>query len=70
MQIKYSPDVDILVIKLSDKPIYESEHWAEQGIVVDYDENNEIVALEIFDWSKRKEIDLPFVGKLVPPAKL
>jgi uncharacterized protein YuzE len=70
MQIKYSPDVDILVIKLNNKPIYESEHWAEQGIVVDYDENNEIVALEIFDWSKRKEIDLPFIGKLLPTAKL
>jgi uncharacterized protein YuzE len=70
MQIKYSPDVDILVIKLSDKPIYESEHWADKGIVIDYDENDEIVALEIFDWSKRKEIDLPFRGKLLPSTKL
>jgi len=66
MQIRYSPEVDILVIKLSNKPVYESEHLAEQGVVIDYDENDEIVGLEIFDWSKRKEIDLPFIGKLMP----
>ena len=66
MQIKYSPEVDILVIKLSDKPVYESEHLAEEGVVVDYDENDEIVGLEIFDWSKRKKVELPFVGKLFP----
>jgi uncharacterized protein YuzE len=68
MQIKYSPDVDILVIKLSNKPVYESEHLAEQGIVIDYDENNEIVGLEIFGWSKRKKVELPFVGKLLPAS--
>ena len=63
MQVKYSPDVDILVIKLSDKPVYESEHLEEQGVIIDYDENDEIVGLEIFDWSKRDKIELPFVGK-------
>ena len=66
MQIRYSPDVDILVIKLSDKPVYESEHLVEQGIVVDYDENDEIVGLEIFGWSKREKVELPFIGKLIP----
>ncbi len=66
MQIRYSPEVDILVIKLSDKPVYESEHLAEQGIVVDYDRNDEIVGLEIFGWSKRKKVELPFTGKLLP----
>ncbi|WP_457569178.1 DUF2283 domain-containing protein [Desulfurobacterium sp.] len=63
MQIRYSPEVDILVIKLSDKPVYESEHLAEQGIVIDYDENNEVVGLEIFGWSKRENVELPIVGK-------
>ena len=66
MQVKYSPDVDILVIKLSDKPVYESEHLEEQGVIIDYDENDEIVGLEIFDWSKRDKVELPFVGKLLP----
>ncbi len=68
MQIRYSPDVDILVIKLSDKPVYENEHLAEQGIVIDYDENDEIVGLEIFGWSKRKKLELPFIGKLIPAS--
>ena len=68
MQIRYSPDVDILVIRLSNKPVCESEHLAEQGIVVDYDENDEIVGLEILDWSKRNKLDLPFVGKLIPAS--
>ena len=49
MQIRYSPDVDILVIKLSDKPVYESEHLAEQGIVIAYDENNESIQATCHD---------------------
>jgi uncharacterized protein YuzE len=47
-----------LVIKLSNKPVYESEHLAEQGIVIDYDENDEIVGLEIFGWSEREKRSL------------
>jgi len=56
--VRYSPEVDILVIKLSNKPVYESEHLAEQGIVIDYDENDEIVGLEIFGWSEREKRSL------------
>ena len=63
MQIEYSPEVDVLVIKLSNKPVYESEHLEEQGIVIDYDENNEVVGLEIFDWSQRRSIEVPLVCK-------
>jgi len=66
VEIRYSPDVDILVIKLNDRAPVESEYLEEQGIIVDYDENDEIVGLEIFDWSKRRKVELPFVGKLFP----
>ncbi len=66
MQIKYSPDVDILVIELSDKNPVDSEYLENEGIVIDYDENDEVVGLEIFNWSKRKKIELPFIGSLVP----
>ena len=65
MRIKYSPDVDILVIELSDRKPVESEHLEDEGIIVDYDENDEIVGLEIFDWSKRKDVKLPIVGKFL-----
>ena len=65
MRIKYSPDVDILVIELSDRKPVESEHLEDEGIIVDYDENDEIVGLEIFDWSKRRDVELPIVGKFL-----
>ena len=65
MRIKYSPDVDILVIELNDRKPVESEHLEDEGIIVDYDENDEIVGLEIFDWSKRKDVELPIVGKFL-----
>jgi uncharacterized protein YuzE len=64
MRIKYSPDVDILVIELNDKTPVESEYLEREGIIVDYDENNGIVGLEIFNWSKRKKVELPFMGTL------
>ncbi|SNZ10143.1 Uncharacterized protein YuzE [Persephonella hydrogeniphila] len=64
MQVKYDKDTDILTIKLSDKRPVESEHLVQQGIVIDYDENNNIIGLEIFDWSERKSIELPFKTKL------
>ncbi len=65
MQIKYDKDTDILVIKLTDKKPVESEHLIEQGIIIDYDENNNIIGLEILDWSERGNIELPFKTELV-----
>ena len=47
MRLQYSPDVDILVIELSDKAPVESEYLEDKGIIVDYDENDEIIGLEI-----------------------
>lgn len=63
MQIKYSAEVDILYIKLKDTPPVESEHLVEENLILDYDENDEIVGIEILDWSKRKEATLPLTGK-------
>ena len=60
MRIEYSPEVDILIIRLNDKPVCESEHLAEHGD--EYDEN--IAALEVFGWSQRKSVDISIVGKL------
>ena len=54
MRVKYSPDVDILIIELSDRTPVESEYLEDVGIVVDFDENNRIVAIEILSFSKRK----------------
>ncbi len=46
-KIRYSKDVDALVIELSDKPI---DHAEEEGqIIIHFSRNNEPVLIEIFD---------------------
>lgn len=62
MRIKYIPETDTLLIKLKDEPVAESEYIEGRGIVVDYNEKNEIVGYEIMGWSKieksGKELEL------------
>lgn len=50
VKIKYDAQVDILRIRLGDAAIEESEE-AEPGVIVDYDEQGQIVGLEILDAS-------------------
>jgi len=64
MQIKYDKNTDILTIRFTDKKPVDSEHFVEQGIVVDYDEKDNIIGLEIFDWSEKENIELPFKTEL------
>ncbi|RMG72268.1 MAG: DUF2283 domain-containing protein [Nitrospirae bacterium] len=46
-KIRYSKDVDALIIELSDKPI---DHAEEEGqIIIHFSKDNEPVLLEIFD---------------------
>lgn len=46
-KIRYSKDVDALLIELSDKPI---DHAEEEGqIIIHFSKDNEPVLLEIFD---------------------
>ena len=52
MKIKYDQEVDILVIKLSEAAIVESDE-EKKGIIIDYDEAGNIVRLEILDASKK-----------------
>ncbi|MBN3886383.1 MAG: DUF2283 domain-containing protein [Nostoc sp.] len=56
MKITYDPEVDILRIILSDVPIEDSDE-EKPGVILDYDEDGNIIALEILDASKR--IDNP-----------
>lgn len=44
-------------IRFSEKKIKESEYLEDAGIVMDYGENNHIVALEILSFSQRKSKD-------------
>lgn len=56
MKITYDPKVDILRIILSDVPIEDSDE-EKPGVILDYDEDGNIIELEILDASKK--IDNP-----------
>ncbi|HOO15135.1 MAG TPA: DUF2283 domain-containing protein [Candidatus Marinimicrobia bacterium] len=53
IKISYDAIGDVLEIKFSEKPIKDSEYIEESGIVVDYDENNNLVAVEIISYSNK-----------------
>jgi len=63
MRIRYFPDTDTLIIDLKEEPIAESEHLEDLGVVIDYNEKNEIIGFEILDWSRfqreGKELKIP-----------
>ncbi|MDP8228300.1 MAG: DUF2283 domain-containing protein [Candidatus Electryoneaceae bacterium] len=52
MKVKYDAEVDILRILFSDVAIEESDE-DKPGIIIDYDNQGNIVGLEILDASKR-----------------
>ncbi len=52
MKITYDPETDILIIKLKEVRISESDELQE-GMVADLDPDGNIVGLEIFDASER-----------------
>lgn len=51
MKVTYDPSVDALRIRLSDAPVEESDE-DKPGIILDYDAEGRIVAIEILDASK------------------
>lgn len=72
MQIKYDPQVDALTLILKEDSVVESEYLEDLEIVIDYNEKDEVVAFEIFEWSKREKskegikIPLDFQVKTLP----
>ncbi len=52
MRIRYIPETDTLLIRLKDEPVAESEYLEGKGIVIDYNDKNEVVGYEIMGWSK------------------
>jgi uncharacterized protein YuzE len=52
MKINYDQDVDILRILLTDAVIEESDE-VETGVIFDYDNQGNVVGIEILDASKR-----------------
>ena len=48
MKVTYDPEVDVLRILLSDAPIEESDE-DKPGVILDYDKDGNVVALEILE---------------------
>jgi len=62
---RYYPETDTFYLEIKDNPSVESEEIV-NGVVVDYDENGEVVGVEIEDASQRKMVEVPLVGKVFP----
>ena len=63
MTIKYDQETDGIYVILSDDKIVESQEES-KDVIVDYNENNEVVAIEILNVKENPHtIDLPFVLK-------
>jgi len=54
MKIKYDKETDIMYLRFSENKIEESAE-EKQGIIIDFDENGKIVAIEILNASKTTE---------------
>ena len=54
MKVKYDKENDVLYIKLSNNPIIESDS-EKPGIVLDYDNEQNIVGIEVLNASKKME---------------
>jgi uncharacterized protein YuzE len=52
VKVTYDPEVDVLRILLSDALVEESDE-DKPGVILDYDKQGNIVALEILEASKR-----------------
>ena len=52
MKLEFDPTADALYLQLRKQKIIESEQIKE-GIVFDYDENGEVVGIEVLNVSKR-----------------
>ncbi|KAA0230532.1 DUF2283 domain-containing protein [bacterium] len=63
MRIQYYPDTDSLYIDLSSKTSVESREISE-GVVLDYDENGNLVGIDIDKASRKLELQKLVLNKL------
>ena len=51
--IRYDPKADALYIKIRDGKVADSEEISD-GIIIDYDEDGNIIGIEVVEFSKKK----------------
>ncbi len=54
MKITYDPEVDVMRIIFSNAPVEESDE-EKPGVILDFDNNGNVVDMEILDASRRME---------------
>ena len=54
MKIKYDKEADVIYIMLSENKVVESEE-NKSGIIIDYDENGDLVGIEVLNASKNNK---------------
>ncbi len=64
MKIKYDQEVDILLIELSESEVYESDE-SRLGVILDYDQEENIIRIEIMDASKRTNTPFKFEYEMI-----
>ena len=70
MRLKIDEDADALHLQLVDVPVEESEEVA-PGVILDYDESNQVVGIELLYLSKRpKPINLSDFQFETKPKKI
>lgn len=57
MKVYYDPKHDVMYIEFSDRNVVDTIE-VEDGILIDYGENKEIVGIEIIDVSRRLKANL------------
>ena len=58
MKFDYDPETDALYVRLSDAKIIESEE-VQPGIILDFDDNGQVVAVEVLRVNQRRMTPLP-----------
>ena len=65
MRVTYDTDTDSLSIILSDHPVVESDE-EKPGVILDFDDRGNVVAMEILDASRRVDQPAQMVYELLP----
>ena len=67
MKVIYDRETDILTVIFADTPVAESDE-DKPGVILDYDENGNLVSLEILDASSRVNVPSKIEYQVSPLA--